>query len=280
MDVTTFIGIISGITCVLIAIWMGGGVGMFIHLPSFMITVGGTFAATLINFPISEIIRVMRVLKNAFTRKPFNPMRLIKLLVALSDKAKTQGFLSLEEELSRLEKSDIARWIDMRFLNRGFQLIFEGVEPEKIREVLGAEVEFLVDRHERGQRIFTAMGTYSPAFGMVGTLIGLIQMLRRLDDPTAIGAPMATALITTFYGILMSNLVFLPVAGKLKARTEEEVLLKEIIIEGIILIQSGENPRIVSEKLKSFIPPGLREEVKYHKDIQKEMLHEGEDKKG
>lgn len=268
MDITTLVGIIGGLTCVCIAIFMGGGLGMFIHLPSMMITVGGTFAATLINFPIAEIIRVIRVSKNVFMQKPFNSMHLIKLLVALADKARSQGFVSLEEELKRLKDSN------MSFLNRGFQLVFEGVEAEKIRDILQAEVEFLVDRHERGQRIFSAMGAYAPAFGLVGTMIGLVQMLSHLDDPDKIGPSMAVALITTFYGVLMSNLIFLPIAGKLKTRTEEEVLLKEIMIEGIALIYAGENPRTVAEKLKSFIPPGLREEAKYHKDIQKEMLHE------
>jgi len=218
MDITTLLGIAFGVGMVLIAIFKGGGVAIFINIPSMMITVGGTIGATLINFPLSKVIGVMKIVKKAFLYK---------------------------EPLSH---ETITMFVD-------------GTAPETIRDILRIDLDVLESRHRLGQSIFNALGAYAPAFGMIGTLIGLIQMLRSLDDPSKIGQGMATALITTFYGALMANLIFLPIAGKLKVRSEEEILTKELIIEGIMAIQSGDNPRIVEEKLKSFVAPSLREKI-------------------
>ena len=137
----------------------------------------------------------------------------------------------------------------------------DGADQDRIRDELDTEITFIEERHRIGQEIFVTMGTYSPAFGMIGTLIGLINMLRTLDDPSQIGAGMSVALVTTFYGAVMANLLLLPIAGKLKNRTERETLLKEVTIEGIMSIQSGDNPRVVEEKLKAFLAPKLRAEV-------------------
>jgi len=252
MDITTLLGIAFGVGMVLIAIFRGGGVAIFINIPSMMITVGGTIGATLINFPLPKVIGVMKIVKKAFLYKEPLSHETITMLVEFARIARRDGILALEEKASAL--NDI-------FLKKGIQLAVDGTAPETIRDILRIDLDVLESRHRLGQSIFNALGAYAPAFGMIGTLIGLIQMLRSLDDPSKIGQGMATALITTFYGALMANLIFLPIAGKLKVRSEEEILTKELIIEGIMAIQSGDNPRIVEEKLKSFVAPSLREKI-------------------
>jgi len=155
----------------------------------------------------------------------------------------------LDRELSK---------INDEFMRSGLEMAVDGTEPEVIRGVMETELFYLRSRHKKGQQIFLAMGTYSPAFGMIGTLIGLITMLKSLDDPSSIGLGMAVALITTFYGSLLANLVFLPIAGKLKNKSEEEVAIKELIIEGVLAIQLGEHPRNIRRKMLNFIPPKMR----------------------
>jgi len=253
MDITTLLGIVSGVGLVFIAIFRGGGITIFINVPSLMITVGGTIGSTLINFPLSKVMSVMKMVKKAFVYKQPPPDEVIKMLVDFARIARRDGILALEDKLVTLNDP---------FLRKGVQLAIDGTPPETIRDILNIDLDFLESRHKLGQSIFTAMGNYAPAFGMIGTLIGLIQMLRSLDDPSKIGQGMATALITTFYGSLMANLLFLPIAGKLKVRSEEEILAKQLIIEGIMSIQSGDNPRIVEEKLKAFIAPKLRGKIK------------------
>jgi len=253
MDITTLIGIVSGVSLVLIAIFLGGGLAIFINIVSMMITFGGTLGATLINFPFSRVIGMASVVKNAFFYKEVSPDEIIRQLVNCAITARRDGVLALEERISSLNNP---------FLQKGLQLAVDGTAPETIRDILRTDIDYLAGRHKIGQEIFTSMGTYAPAFGMIGTLIGLIQMLRTLDDPSKIGQGMATALITTFYGALFANLICLPIAGKLKVRSEEEIFSRELIIEGILSIQSGDNPRIVEEKLKAFIAPRLREKIK------------------
>jgi chemotaxis protein MotA len=217
-----------------------------------MITVGGTVAATLINYPLHEIRGVLSTVRNAFAFELQTPASMIESLVSYATKARREGILTLESELETAKDP---------FLIRGVRLAIDGTAPELIKDILTTELSYVESRHSLGQGIFTMMGTYAPAFGMIGTLIGLISMLRSLEDPSQIGSGMATALITTFYGALMANLIFLPIAGKLRTRTRSEILIKEVIIEGILSIQSGDNPRIVEQKLKAFISPKLRENV-------------------
>ena len=159
--------------------------------------------------------------------------------------ARREGILALESHASEAEDE---------FLGKSIQLAIDGTAPELIRDILTTEVAFMEDRHNRGQSILIAMGTSAPAFGMIGTLIGLVQMLAGMEDPSSIGLGMAVALLTTLYGAVLANVFFLPTAGKLKVRTAGELLVKEITIEGILSIQSGDNPRILLEKLISFRP--------------------------
>ncbi len=252
MDIATIIGIVSGIAAIVISILLGGTLGAFVDLPSAFVVVGGTFAATLINYPLSDVISVLKVTKNAFLYKVMSPPEAITKVVSLSEIARREGVLALESAVEGIQDE---------FLKRGVQLAVDGTQPELIRSILDTELAYLEDRHKLGQGIFETLGAFAPAFGMIGTLIGLVNMLKTLDDPTQIGAGMAIALITTFYGAVMANLIFLPLAGKLKNRTERESLLKELTIEGIMSIQAGDNPRVVEEKLKAFLSPKMRTEV-------------------
>ena len=246
MDIATLVGIITGLIFILISIFLGGQLGGFLNLPSLMIVFGGTFAATLVNFPLATVTDVFKVVKKAFLHKDEPPIGVIDILVSLAEKARREGILAIEKQIYE---------IDDPFMKDGIQLAVDGSEPEVIRSIMNNELANLEGRHKTGQSVLHAMGTYSPAFGMMGTLIGLINMLRVLDDPTQIGGGMAVALVTTFYGALLANLVFLPLEGKLKNRTLDEVLKREMVIEGILSIQSGDNPRIVRNKLMTFVAP-------------------------
>lgn len=252
MDIATLIGIVSGFGLIVISIVMGGAPALFINIPSVLIVVGGTLAATLINYPLSDVLGVISTLRNAFFHKSNSPTLLIEKIVDFANVARREGILALETHAAEVEDP---------FLQKSVQLAIDGTAPELIKDILTTELAFMEDRHSIGQSILLAAGAFAPAFGMIGTLIGLVQMLATLDDPSAIGGSMAIALLTTLYGAVLANVLFLPCAGKLKVRTSGELLNKEIIIEGILSIQSGENPRIVEQKLKAFISPAMREQI-------------------
>ncbi len=252
MDIATIIGIVSGVALVLLSILTAGSLNAFISVSSAMVVLGGTAAATLINYPLADVLSVIGVVKKAFLHKAPDPRETIKQLVHFAEVARREGILFLERELENVEDP---------FLKQGIQLAADGTEPEMMRMILETEIAYLQERHELGQGILSSMGSYAPAFGMIGTLIGLIIMLANMSDPSAIGPGMAVAMITTFYGAVLANLIFLPLAGKLKTRSKQEVMLKELILEGVLAIQSGDNPRIVEQKLISFVPPKIREEV-------------------
>lgn len=256
MDVTTLLGIIVGVGLVGAAIQIGGSVRSFIDVPSVMITIGGTIAATLINFGVDDIKNVLRVTRIAFTQTPPQLTATISELISLAEVARREGLLALDRSLGKLGDD---------FLKHGLQLVVDGVDPAVIREILETDLEAIEDRHRMGRKLFDQMALFAPAFGMIGTLIGLIQMLRNINNPSAIGPGMAVALVTTFYGAVLAYLVFIPISGKLAVRSQEEALQKEILIEGILAIQSGDNPRIVEEKLRAFLPPAMRAKVAYKK---------------
>lgn len=253
MDISTVVGIIAGFGLILIAIILGGSLDTFINVPAMVIVIGGTISATLINFPLSDVVSVLGTTRNAFFHKEVNPQGLIRKLTEFAMIARREGILALESHASEAEDE---------FLGKSIQLAIDGTAPELIRDILTTEVAFMEDRHNRGQSVLIAMGTSAPAFGMIGTLIGLVQMLAGMEDPSSIGLGMAVALLTTLYGAVLANVFFLPTAGKLKVRTAGELLVKEITIEGILSIQSGDNPRVVEQKLKAFISPELREDAK------------------
>lgn len=252
MDIATFIGLLAGFGLVIAAIVAGGSPLMFLDLPSMVIVLGGTTASTLINYPLRDILGVFGTVKNAFITSIPDPEMLIERLVRYAAISRREGVLALEGH---------ARQPDDDFLQKGIALAIDGAPPDLIKDILSTELTFMEDRHASGQAILYAMGTFAPAFGMIGTLIGLIEMLTSLNDPSQIGRGMATALITTFYGMMLANVVFLPAAGKLRVRTANELLAREIIIEGILSIRAGESPRLVEEKLKAFVAPSIRRRV-------------------
>lgn len=261
LDLSTLIGLGSGIVLFLVAIRMGGPLGTFYSTSSLIIVLGGTLSAAIISYPVSQIKVLFKTLRKTLSKTNFSSTEIIKLMVDFSEKARREGLLSLEDEISTIDDS---------FMKKGVQLVVDGTDPDLVRNILETELSFLEDRHAAGRGIFSTMGSYAPAFGMAGTLIGLIRMLETLDDPDTIGPGLAVALMTTFYGVIVANLFLNPMASKLKVKSSEEILLKEVVIEGLLSIQAGENPRIVEEKLKAFLAPSDRENLNKTGDDQNE----------
>jgi len=249
MDIATVFGVISAFGLVLLAIMMGGGIGLFINVQSLLIVLGGTLGVTLINYPLKDVLGVMSVVKNALFTRTLAIGEMIEKFNDFAQKTRKEGILALEKELENVNDA---------FMKKGVQLSIDGMEPAQIRQILETELDFIQTRHKSGAEIFTTMGTFAPAMGMIGTLIGLVQMLQSMDDPSSIGPAMAVALLTTFYGSIMANVICLPIAGKLKSRSQEESLSKEMTIQGVISLSAGENPRIIEQKLQAFIPPKMR----------------------
>ncbi len=253
MDIATIVGLLLGIGFTVWGILQSGSLLDYWDFPSVVITLGGTIAATFLAYPLKDIFNIGKVFQKAFLYKATSANEIIEDIIKLANIARKEGLLSLEEYGSKL---------DDEFLKKGIMLIVDGTDPDLVRNILETELMFLEERHSQGQGTLEAMGAFAPAFGMLGTLIGLINMLQKMDDPKAIGPNMSVALVTTFYGSFLANVIFLPLAQKLKVRSKSEVLIKELMIEGLLSIQAGENPRIIEEKLKTFIPPEMRVSIK------------------
>ena len=249
MDLATIIGIVLSIILVLAAIVMGGSPIMFVNVPSALVVVGGTIGTTLMRNPLATVLGTFGVVMKAFTIKVPEPIPLITQIVQLCKQARKNGMLALENVD-----------IDYAFLGKGVGLGVDGVEPDQIRSILETDIRSTVGRHKRGQEVLQGMGAAAPAFGMIGTLIGLVQMLASMEDPSSIGPAMAVALLTTLYGAMLANVICLPLADKLKVRSQEEALSMMVCLEGVLGMVNGENPNQISQKLKSFLAPKLREE--------------------
>ncbi len=249
MDIATIAGIVAGFGLIIGTILTGEGAGAFIHFPSMMVVVGGSTAATLVAFPMEQMISAFKVAAKTFRTQATTDTEAVKQFIDLSQMARRDGILALDRALKDVENP---------FMRVGLEMAVDGTEPDTIRDIMETELSSLLERHKVGQGIFTALGTYSPAFGMIGTLIGLVQMLRNLDDPSTIGPAMAIALITTFYGAILGNLVYLPMAVKLKNKSTLEVLSMKMVIEGVLAIQKGVHPKNIERKLMNFMAPGAR----------------------
>ncbi|KIX13591.1 motility protein A [Dethiosulfatarculus sandiegensis] len=260
MDIATIIGIFSGMALIFGAIVSKGDLSAFVSLPSVMIVLGGTLAATLITFPLIDVIHAFQAVKHAFSQKKVNPNDVVRVILTVANLSRRQGLVALSKVRT-----------DNAVLKKALMLIADGAPEVLIRETLRIEIEAMRQRHSVAQDVFRKMGAYAPAFGMLGTLIGLVQMLGTLDDPKTIGPAMALALITTFYGSLLSSLFFLPLAGKLKSRTSVEVINLEIIFEGALSILENNNPLLIYEKLSSFIPPKVRDKYQPEKSKKPEQ---------
>lgn len=252
MDIATIIGLVGGNVLLLITIMMGSSLATFVNIPSVIVTIGGSIMALFIHFPMEKIKNATSVTQKALFHKAQEPNLIISQILEFAAIARREGVLALEEKMENVEDE---------FIKKGVQMVVDGSAPEVTREILELDMSFVEDRHKGGKEFFDAFGAYCPAFGMIGTLIGLVQMLQNMEDPSSIGAGMAVALLTTLYGAVVANLVALPIAGKLKIRSSEELLLRNIVIEGIQSIQLGESPRVVEDKLKVFLPPSVRAEI-------------------
>jgi len=257
VDLASVIGFLLALILVIGGILAGGDPGAFVDVPSLLITGGGTLGAAIMANPIERTKALPKIIRKAFFNDPIDLPGLIQTLVSFAEKARREGLLALEEDAAQL---------DDPFLKKSIQLVVDGTDPELVKSILDTEIGLLEERHGAGKAYFDTMAELAPAFGMLGTLIGLILMLGNLDDPDALGPGMATALITTFYGSLIANVLCIPTSKKLAYRSSQEVLARELMVEGILAIQAGENPRIVEEKLKVFLTPDLRAKMEEEKE--------------
>lgn len=250
MDIATIIGIFGAVGLIVWAILMGGSLSLFVNVPSMIMVFGGTVMAILTNYPLPRVIGMIGIIKKTVLADANSPEEVIQRIVKYAEQARKEGMLALEEHSENEENS---------FLRKGLRLAVDGTDPTLLQRILETDIEQQQKRHLEGKKILDAGGVYAPAFGMIGTLVGLVNMLANMEDPSTIGVGMAVALLTTFYGAVLANAMFIPMAGKLQTRSAEEILVREMIIEGVMGIQSGDSPRIVEEKLKSFLTPAAQQ---------------------
>lgn len=248
MDIATLTGLFVAFGMILFGMGISQ-LAAFIDVNSMLITVGGTVGGMFIAFPLGRVFSAVGVVRNAFFVKSLTPVDTIKQLVDFAEQARREGILALEARALEIQDD---------FLKKGIQLAVDGTEPDLIKDILTTEITFIEQRHEDGAKLFDFAGTLAPAFGMIGTLVGLVLMLGNMSDVESIGPNMAIALITTLYGAIIANALCIPIAEKLKGYSAMEVLVKELMLEGIMSLQSGDNPRIVEQKLTAFIEPGIR----------------------
>ena len=249
MDLATLIGLVAACGVIVAAILTGGDFGLFVNTPSLLIVIGGTIGAVLMKVPLSSFFGAFKVALKAFLHKSESPEEIIEEALVLADVARKNGMLALESHEFSNE-----------FLGKGIRLCVDGHDPEFVKRMLGKDISQAIERHDTGVGIFKSIGDVAPAMGMIGTLIGLVQMLSSMDDPKTIGPSMAVALLTTLYGAIIANAFALPVADKLSYRSTEERINKSLILETIAGIQEGLNPRVLETLLKTYLPGTKRAE--------------------
>ncbi len=250
MDIASVIGLLLAIGLILGSIATGSApFSAFLDLPSVLVVIGGSIGAGFICFPLKSILSIPLVAKKVFLNKTDNATDLIEQIVSLAETARRDGLLALEARLDEVKCG---------FIRLGIQMAVDGTRPEVIEDIMRTEMDAVATRHRDGKSIMDQMGRFAPAYGMIGPLMGLIMMLADMSDPSKIGSGMAVALITTLYGAIVANVFFIPFAEKLGFINKQEMLSLEIIVRGIMAIQSGENPRVVEQKLSTFLPPKLR----------------------
>jgi chemotaxis protein MotA len=251
---TTLLGLLLGFGAVLVSNMIEGGTpASLINAPGAVIVFGGTFGIAFLAFPPHITLGLPKTIMQIFRHKLESPTKVIELLVELADKARRQGLLALEEEEGRIKDP---------FLKKAIQLVVDGTDPEVVRHLLTTETARMTERHHAGTAILEAMGGYAPTMGIIGTVMGLVNVLSKLgEDPSHLGESIATAFLATFYGVSSANLLWLPLGSKLRRADEEEVLLRQIMTEGVLAIQAGDNPRIVRSKLEAFLAPKARARI-------------------
>ncbi len=250
MDIATLVGFVGGLGIIIAAIATGGDVGMFVDVPSVLIVVVGTFMVTLMQLSLGEFLGSFKVAIKAFMNKNDDPVALIEQAVELSDIARKNGLLALEDQE-----------VDNDFLKRGLSLCVDGHEATMVQKLLSRDMDLAIERHEVGQRMWKSVGDMAPAMGMIGTLVGLVQMLANMADPAAIGPAMAVALLTTLYGAIIANAFALPMSAKLAGISHNERLNKALILETVQSIQDGMNPRVLETLLKTYLPESKRSAI-------------------
>ena len=247
MDLATIIGILGALGLIVMAMIQGGDIAMFINVPSILIVFGGSLFVVLSQYTLGQFFGAGKVVGKAFMFKIDTPESQIEKIVEMADAARKGGFLALEEAE-----------IENPFMQKGVDMLVDGHDVEVVRETLGKDISMTSERHEFGKSIFKGMGDVAPAMGMIGTLVGLVAMLSNMDDPKSIGPAMAVALLTTLYGAMLANLFCLPVAVKLGNRADEEKLNQSLVLDGIIGIADGQNPRVIEGILKNYLAANKR----------------------
>ncbi|MDH3642150.1 MAG: flagellar motor protein PomA [Gammaproteobacteria bacterium] len=250
MDLATLVGIVGAFGIVIASMVLGGSAGMFVNVPSLLIVLVGTLFVVLMKFSLGQFLGAIKVAVKAFSFKLAKPESIIEEVVDLADSARKGGLLSLE-----------GKEVSSNFLSKGIQLLVDGHDADVVRTLLMKDLHQTLQRHEWGAKIFTAMGDVGPAMGMIGTLVGLVAMLANMDDPKSIGPAMAVALLTTLYGAMFANMFALPIADKLALRRDEEGRVKSMIIDALMAIQGGQNPRVIDSMLKAYLPESQRVEA-------------------
>lgn len=253
MDIASLAGMLLGLGMFLFGVFSSGGIaglGHMFDLPSVIITLGGSIAGTLASNKLQDFTNGLKSIKLIFNNEEQDPAGVIKHIIDLSNTARKEGLLALEEA---------ANGIEDEFLKKGIMLVVDGTDPELVRGIMETDLSCIEARHKKTIAVWEKWAELGPAWGMIGTLIGLILMLQDMNDPSSIGPKMAVALVTTLYGSLIANWLCNPVAGKLSINNATEMMMKEITVEGILSIQAGENPRVIEEKLKSFLAPAARD---------------------
>ena len=227
----------------------GGNPATLVQGSAAVIVFGGTFGAAIVSAPLSDTIGLWKVTMKAFMRPSHDAAPTINKFVKFAEKVRREGLLVLEEDVGQEKDA---------FLRSGMQLVMDGNDTDLVRDILATALRYLEDRHSRGALYYENLGSFAPTFGIIGTVMGLVMVLQNLADPSSLGGAISAAFIATLYGVVSANAIFMPLANKLRQASHEEALMREIMIEGILSIQAGDNPRIVKEKLSAFLPPSMR----------------------
>jgi chemotaxis protein MotA len=252
MDIATIFGVLAGLFCMVVAVMAdGGNFGLFFHIPAIVVVLGGTIAATCVHFTVGHVFQIASVVKKTIFYKMPQDVHVIERLCELAGVSRRQGVLALQSHLGKIGDT---------FLDKAVRMVIDGQPEDVVKQQLSHEIQYLQERHAEGKKMLEFMGAGCPAFGMVGTLIGLVQMFSHMESPEKIGAGMAVALVCTFYGAFLANLFFLPLAGKLGIRSKREIALRQMIVEGIIGIMRGESPMSIRDRMHPFVSPKRRKE--------------------
>ncbi len=253
MDISTAVGLILGFTVVSVVMIMDGGspAELFAHPSAILLTLGGSIIVSMTSFPLNVTLSLPKMLMIALMGPKMDAVASIDLIVNMADKARREGLLALEEE---------SRQVDDAFLRKGVMLVVDGTDPDQVRSILKIEIENMKARHHQGVEFFNKAGAYAPTLGIVGTVMGLITVLQQLDEPATLGAAIAGAFLATLWGIMSANLIWLPLGSKMDTKDQAEVVYRNLLVEGLLSLQAGENPRLIREKLMAFLPPKARVE--------------------